>query len=75
MAGARFDEDTLRRLDAIAAEMSRRAANLPITRSAVARAAMERGVRALELELGIAAPVTKLEEEPKPARKPAKRRA
>ena len=54
------------RLDAIAAEMSRRAHGAHLKRSDAIRASIERGVAALEKELGIEATM-----ETKPARKPA----
>ena len=51
--GVRIEEETQRRIDAIAKELSGRAAGVEAKRSEVARAALEKGVKALERELGI----------------------
>lgn len=51
--GIRLDPALLERLDRIAEEMSQRAAGAGIARSEAARAALLRGVEALELELGL----------------------
>jgi hypothetical protein len=53
MIGVRVEEETQHRIDVIAAELSRRAAGVEAKRGEVARAALERGVTALERELEI----------------------
>lgn len=49
----RFDDETIRRLDALAATMSKRAGGVRISRGAAVRAAVERGLHAMEEEFGI----------------------
>jgi hypothetical protein len=53
---ARLEETTIARLDRIAETMSARA-HIPVHRTEATRAAIERGVEALERELGIAGDV------------------
>jgi hypothetical protein len=50
---ARLDGDMLARLDKIAEELTKRAAGASVNRSAVVRLAVDRGVAALEKELGL----------------------
>jgi len=57
----RLDEGLLARLDALAEELTKRAAGARVGRSSVMRLALERGLASLEGELGL-------------ARKPRKRR-
>lgn len=52
----RVDEDTIERLDRIAEAMSKRAAGVNVKRGTVVRAAIERGIVALEAELGLKKP-------------------
>ena len=66
-AGIRVETELLDRLEAIAAELSRRSAGVAVKRSDVARAALERGAESLEQELGIAE-----KKGAKPASKPKK---
>jgi hypothetical protein len=65
-AGVRVEPELLVRLEAIAAELSRRSMGIVVKRSDVARVAIERGAESLEKELGIA------EKGAKPASKPKK---
>jgi hypothetical protein len=64
--GIRAEQDTIDRLDAAALALSAKASGANVTRSDAARVALERGLVALENELGIAKKGTK------PARKSAK---
>lgn len=48
----RLDSETVARLDALAEALTARAAGATVNRSSVLRLAVERGVRALEAELG-----------------------
>ena len=66
-AGVRVELELLTRLDAIAAELSRRSVGIVVKRSDVARVAIERGTESLEKELGIAE-----KKGAKPASKPKK---
>lgn len=50
----RIDKALVARLDAVAAAMSARAAGAPVKRSSAIRAALERGIDALEAEFGAA---------------------
>ena len=50
----RLDEAMVARLDAVAEAMSKRAAGASVSRSEVVRVAVDRGVSALEAELGVA---------------------
>jgi uncharacterized protein YlxW (UPF0749 family) len=49
----RLEQETLRRIDAVAKKLTERAAGVEVTRMATMRAAMLRGLEALENELGI----------------------
>lgn len=49
----RLDTDSIERLDRIAEAMGERAAGVEPKRGAVVRAAIERGIAALEAELGL----------------------
>lgn len=72
--GVRIEEETERRIDAIAAELSRRAAGVEAKRGEVARAALEKGVAVLEQDLGIkgdGAPAKSTSTAKKGTRKPA----
>lgn len=72
--GVRVEEETERRIDIIAAELSRRAAGVEAKRGEVARAALEKGVTVLERELGIereAAPAKSASTAKKGTRRPA----
>ena len=60
--GFRLDEELVGRLDALAEALSLRAAGVKVNRSAAARTALERGLSAMEKEIGI---------EPKKGVKPA----
>lgn len=48
----RLEDDLIDRLDSLAAALSERAAGAKVSRTAAMRAAMERGLEALEAELG-----------------------
>jgi hypothetical protein len=50
----RLEETMVQRLDAVAQAMSKRAAGAAVKRGTALRAAVERGMEALEAELGIA---------------------
>jgi hypothetical protein len=50
----RLGEELLARLDRVTAEMSKRAAGADVPRSSAIRLALERGLDALEAELGLA---------------------
>ncbi|MBN1605494.1 MAG: hypothetical protein JW940_02620 [Polyangiaceae bacterium] len=50
----RLDEEMFARLDRITETMSAKAAGAHVSRSSVLRAALERGMAALEAELGLA---------------------
>lgn len=67
--GVRLDPARVDRLDAVAAEMTRRAAGAEVKRSDAARVAMERGINSLEKELGLE--VAALVDVAKPAKKGA----
>lgn len=54
MVGARVEQETLARLDRVAAVMGDRAAGASISRSDAARVALELGVEALERRFGLA---------------------
>lgn len=49
----RFTDELISRLDRISEAMSKRASGAPVKRAHAIRAALERGVTALEGELGI----------------------
>jgi predicted transcriptional regulator len=49
--GLRLDQDLLTRLERLAVEMSKRAGGIAVVRAEVARAALERGIAVLEIEL------------------------
>jgi hypothetical protein len=66
-AGIRVEPELLARLEAIAAELSRRSMGIVAKRSDVARVALERGAESLEKELGITE-----KKGAKPASKPKK---
>jgi predicted DNA-binding protein len=71
VTGVRLDEDMIRRLDFLAAELSRRAAGLDVNRTDVTRAALGRGIDAMERELGLAA--SPPPEQPKASATPAQK--
>jgi predicted transcriptional regulator len=48
----RLDDDLVARLDALAAALTERAAGVKVTRTAAMRTALERGIAALESEVG-----------------------
>lgn len=50
----RLDEELIARLDRAASELSKRTAGVEVGRSGVLRAAVLRGLDALEVELGLA---------------------
>jgi len=50
----RLEEDLIGRLDALATALTERAAGAKVTRTGVMRVALERGVQALEAEVGSA---------------------
>jgi hypothetical protein len=55
MVGARVEQETLARLDRVAAVMGDHAAGANVSRSDAARVAIELGVEALERRFGLAA--------------------
>ena len=50
----RLEDDLIARLDALAVALTERAAGVKVTRTAAMRAALERGLEALEAEAGTA---------------------
>lgn len=50
----RIEDELLERLERIASVMSERSANVPVSRAAVIRAALERGTEMLESDFGLA---------------------
>ena len=51
----RLEDDLIARLDALAAALTERAAGAKVSRTAAMRAALERGLQALEAEVGTSA--------------------
>lgn len=49
----RLEDDTIERLDRLAAALTQRAAGVKVSRSSAMRVTIERGLDALEAELGI----------------------
>lgn len=54
--GVRVEPNRLDRLDRLAVEMTRRAVGAEVSRGDAARVAMDRGIAALEKELGLESP-------------------
>jgi predicted DNA-binding protein len=54
LVGFRLEADQIERLDKLAGALSKRSANVSVSRSSAARAALERGISELEKEYGIA---------------------
>jgi predicted transcriptional regulator len=52
MLTVRVDDAVTRRLDRLAEALTKRAAGMPVTRAATMRLALEKGMEALETELG-----------------------
>jgi hypothetical protein len=48
-----FDAETIAKLDRVAKALSERAAGMRVTRSDIVRAAVDRGLAALEIEAGL----------------------
>ena len=48
-----FDADTIAKLDRVAKALSERAAGMRVTRSDIVRAAVDRGLAAIEVEAGL----------------------
>jgi predicted transcriptional regulator len=55
----RIDDETIERLDRLAAEMTTRAGGLEVARASVIRVAIDRGVASLEAEFGLTKKKTK----------------
>lgn len=49
----RLEDELIERLDALATALTERAAGVKVTRTAAMRAALERGIEALEAEAGV----------------------
>jgi hypothetical protein len=69
MVGARVEQETLARLDRVAAVMGDHAAGANVSRSDAARVAIELGVEALERRFGLADAEARVALPPKPERR------